>query len=131
MKTTQEKIAVMAHHVAGGVVEYKSHMTDVPCPWLTTSAPDWDWVTCDYRIKAQPKLRPWKPEEVPLPCVLRPSGNSAARWLALSASSSGVSSANCHHHGDTAVATFDVLLRFNEHSTDGGKTWKPCGVIEE
>jgi hypothetical protein len=90
----------------------------------------WNFESFIYRIAPTPKLRPWKPEEVPLPSVIR-SKETNARWLALTASVSGISTANCNKAGETVVSSFVNLLEHNEHSTDSGKTWLPCGVLED
>ncbi len=74
------------------------------------------------------KLRPWRPEEVPMPCVLR-TKNGKTRWQILSVSDYGVGSSDSGSDaGVTIISGFDVLLECNEYSTDGCVTWHPCGV---
>jgi len=80
-----------------------------------------------YRIRPKPTLRPWNPEEVPVGAQYRYKASPEERSLIL---------------GVTAVElqlpmivrnesiTFQRALEAGEHSTDGGKTWKPCGVKE-
>ena len=127
-KTYDEMIAVMQAARDGKQIEWRRHSGG---DWEQTT-PVWNWNVCDYRIKPEPKLRPWKPEDVPMPCILRPMGGNShqAMWLVLTVSSSGVATADCHVKGETRLASFEALLLHNEHSTDGGKTWKPCGVEE-
>jgi len=81
-----------------------------------------------HRMKPEPKLRPWRPEEVPLPCVLRCIGDNSIRWVALRVSFVGVVVSS---EGAVQSQPFDDLLECSEHSTDGCKTWLPCGVMED
>ena len=67
-----------------------------------------------WLLYTEPKLRPWKPEEVPLGAHMR---------------------CKVREHRFLLTETWDNLIRKTwldeyEHSTDGGKTWKPCGVEE-
>lgn len=79
-----------------------------------------------YRIRPQPKLRPWKPEEVPLGAQIRSSANRDLRCLIVASGNEVFTTvANKIQH-----FTFESAFQGGEHSTDGGKTWKPCGVEE-
>ena len=74
----------------------------------------WDWSTFDYRVKPEPKLRPWTADEVPLGAQLRYKGDTSRSLLGI-------------------TATDEIRkewLAEREHSIDGGKTWLPCGVEE-
>jgi hypothetical protein len=83
-----------------------------------------------YRIKPSPKLRPWKPEEVPVGCLLKDKS------LDFSLESISVllcrRGAWCHYMDHMSAKmtadTTEALLKKFTHSIDGGKTWKPCGV---
>ena len=76
----------------------------------------WDWSTFDYRVKPEPKLRPWTADEVPLGAWMRFKRNPQDRVLL----------------GWVSVqADRDLWLDEREYSTDGGKTWLPCGVVKE
>lgn len=127
MMTHEEMIAVIAAHRDGKKLEYLSAFngwTDV------VGSPLFAFNQNDYRIKPETKIRPWRPDEVPMPAVLR-TKNGSIRWQILAVSSLGVISADSKSdNGRTGLASFEALLRHNEHSTDGGKTWKPCGVEE-
>lgn len=79
----------------------------------------------EYRIKPEPKLRPWKPEEVPMLAWYKRKGE-ANEWMTLAGISSYGKGVRLSL-GTGWVQAFEEL----EHSTDGGKTWQPCGVIEE
>jgi hypothetical protein len=95
---------------------------------------DWIWnnvqVLCDgftpscYRIKPEPKLRPWKPEEVPVGGVIRRKSDGS-RMLIINVFQSGV------HVGDSiAPVGFDSLLKNFERFVGFGEC-QPCGIQEE
>ena len=85
--------------------------------WSDTDDPCWDFDNCYYRIKPTAKLRPWTADEVPLGAQVRSkSYHPASRSLI-------TTSGNAMLRRD--------WLNGEEHSTDGGVTWKPCGVVEE
>ena len=68
------------------------------------------------RIKPTAKIRPWTADEVPLGAWMRFKHNPEDRVLL----------------GWVSVqADRDLWMDEREHSTDGGKTWLPCGVMEE
>ena len=75
----------------------------------------WDWDAFEFRIKPTAKLRPWTADEVPLGAWIRDKralhDRSIIAWT-------------------SHQATRDVWFDEGEHSTDGGKTWLPCGVEE-
>ncbi len=85
--------------------------------WSDTDDPRWDFDNCYYRRKPTATLRPWTADEVPLGAWMR------------------VKDSNCGHRRVLICGTYDELTRStwlstSEHSTDGGKTWLPCGVVE-
>ncbi len=83
-----------------------------------------------YRIKPEPKLRPWKPEEVPVGALFRSEywgKGSAALILGVSADKEQI---NYISVDGVTRAGLNSLLEYCEYSTDNGKTWKPCGVEE-
>ena len=83
--------------------------------WCDTDAPWWDFDSYEYRIKPTEKLRPWTADEVPLGAWMRFKRNPQDRVLL----------------GWVSVqADRDMWLHEREYSTDGGKTWLPCGVEE-
>ena len=83
--------------------------------WSSVTVPRWDWPNYNYRIK--PTLRPWTADEVPLGAWGRNPQYPKTRWLIDRTSSE--------------ENRKDWLDTKYEHSTDGGKTWLPCGVVEE
>jgi hypothetical protein len=69
------------------------------------------------------KLRPWRPEEVPLGAWTRLKEHPHCRQLITEVSE------YCVGIGIDARG-LDKILIDSEHSTDSGKTWLPCGVEE-
>ena len=107
----REAAAVMLAWADGKEVEYalRGHSN-----WEPNESPCWSWAGCDYRIK--PTLRPWTADEVPLGAWMRFKRNPQDRVLL----------------GWVSVQSDrDLWLDEREHSTDGGVTWLPCGVVEE
>lgn len=84
--------------------------------WCDTHEPFWNLEHYDYRIKPTAKLRPWTADEVPLGAWMRFKRNPQDRVLL----------------GWVSVQSDrDLWLDEREYSIDGGKTWLPCGVMEE
>ena len=110
---TIETIRVMDASINGMEVESKLIGT---YDWVLDKNPSWNWLNYDYRIKPTTKLRPWTADEVPLGAWMRFKRNPQDRVLL----------------GWVSVqADRDLWLDEREHSTDGGKTWLPCGVVKE
>ena len=84
--------------------------------WCDTDEPCWDFDNCDYRIKPTATLRPWTADEVPLGAWFRFKLTPCERFLITCAS---------------LTIDWKQWLEDREHSTDGGVTWKPCGVVED
>lgn len=109
---TIEAIRIMQAFVDGKEVEFKWGSMD----WNSTDKPEWNWSAYDYRIKPTATLRPWTADEVPLGAWMRSVPDGEYRWLI------NTSSLDESRKG---------WLESCEHSTDGGKTWLPCGVVED
>ena len=118
---TKEAIRVMQAFVDGKDLEYKRH----DGVWMLTTMPSWNWNSIEYRIKPTATLRPWTADEVPLGAWLRYKGNPQSIRLLI------VSNTECGLVGYQTNWPYKTLLQEMEHSTDGGVTWKPCGVVEE
>ena len=116
---TRNAIRVMQAFVDGKEVQHlgkKWNPGELLKPdWCDTHEPLWNWEHYDYRIKPTAKLRPWTADEVPLGAWMRFKNMNVTRSMIVS------------------VAALDMGIAFktHEHSTDGGKTWLPCGVVEE
>ncbi|MCQ2086504.1 MAG: hypothetical protein MJZ37_00310 [Bacilli bacterium] len=59
MSTTKEKITVMTAYEEGKKIECKSRDCNW-AEWILPQEPAWNWAECDYRIKEEPKYRPYK-----------------------------------------------------------------------
>lgn len=94
-------------------------------PWVDVIYTDFS-PSCEYRVKPELKLRPWKPEEVPIGCAIRRK-DTPEEWCMATA---------CVH-GTVKMGIIGEYFDFSdchihcEHSTNNGKTWHPCGVMEE
>jgi hypothetical protein len=108
---TIEAIRIMQAYVDG-----KEIQTIYAGVWRLASTPRWDWDDTEYRIKPTPVLRPWTSDEVPLGAWMRNVPNGEYRWLINTSS---------------IDESRKAWLTECEHSIDGGKTWLPCGVVEE
>jgi hypothetical protein len=86
--------------------------------WSDTDDPCWDFDNCDYRIKPTATLRPWTADEVPLGAQMRrKDALRDGRRVLISET-----------YDESVRSTWRVT---SEHSIDNGKTWLPCGVMEE
>ena len=113
IEETKEAIHVMKAFVDGKDLEVLGPVGK----WEPLYFPRWGWDDTKYRIKPTYVLRPWTADEVPLGCQLRSkSYHPDYRFLI-------DRTANAEVRED--------WLKGYEHSTDGGKTWLPCGVMEE
>ena len=92
--------------------------------WCDTDSPWWDFDSYEYRIIPTTTLRPWTADEVPLGAWLR-SKESGWKALIFEVRPDGQMEIN-----NSSITPYSAL-RYLEHSTDGGKTWLPCGVEEE
>ena len=109
---TIEAIRVMQAFVDGKEVEYQIRGGH----WVAAMPPNWNWPNTQYRLKPAAKLRPWTSDEVPLGAWMREKKALHDRRILAWTSSQ---------------ADRDMWLDEREHSTDGGATWLPCGVVEE
>lgn len=97
--------------------------------WQEANDLAFQFINCEYRIKPTPKLRPWRPEEVPV-----------GAWFKQVGSKQWDQALTYYLSGDTAylkfysISSYDCncseLHRLYEHSLDHGLTWLPCGVPE-
>jgi hypothetical protein len=113
IEQTKEAIRIMQAFVDGKEVQAR----DVGLErWNAVIIPRWNLEDFEYRIKPTPTFRPWTADEVPLGMQMRDVSKQDYRWLI--------------HTSGNADTRKDWLVGY-EHSTDGGKTWHPCGVMEE
>ena len=96
--------------------------------WQTINVPFFNCEPSDYRIKPTPKLRPWKPEEVPSDLWIRAQEryrDAEYRWRIVAVFSDGV-----HLGGGGMAITFASLLERYECSRVNAY-WLPCGILED
>ena len=105
-----------SEYMDGEEVQYSPKQGKGSGVWTSTDNPLWNWEHYDYRIKPTATLRPWTADEVPLGMQMRSKHNPQDRMLI---------------YWVNSQADRELWLGKNEHSTDGGKTWLPCGVVEE
>lgn len=113
----------MEHFKNGGEVQFKSLSAET---WITIDNPDW-YSNLDYRIKPEPTpLKPWTSSaEIPLGALFRHK-TTLTIYMPVAIQQDGTVSLF------STIRAFDYtpqeLLQNWEHSTDQGKTWKPCGL---
>lgn len=112
IEETKEAIRVMQAYVDGKEVQCLAPYKE----WMAIDYPSWNFTSYTYRIKPTATLRPWTADEVPLGAWGRNPQYPKTRWLI----------------DRTSIEENRIDWCKNyEHSTDGGKTWLPCGVVEE
>lgn len=88
--------------------------------------PEEDSSPAFYRIRPQPKLRPWRPEEVPVGALIRSKLNPELRCVIVASGNEVLTVVG----RDIQHFTFQQALDGAECSLDCGSVWKPCGVEE-
>jgi hypothetical protein len=106
-----------SEYMDGEEVQYSPKKGKGSGVWTSTENPLWNWEHYDYRIKPTATLRPWTADEVPLGAWMRNKSVQYDRWIIV--------------HLQYSSRNREEWLDKYEHSTDGGKTWLPCGVVEE
>lgn len=119
----KELLPVIQAFVNNKIVQYKEDNGH----WEDSENLDFSDSSIRYRIKPTPTFRPWRPEEVPVGALIRekswPSGKTAIIIEA---------GPNYFKYGMGMISDLHPLsLDMVQYSTDNGKTWLPCGVIEE
>jgi hypothetical protein len=83
---------------------------------------DWSHIASnpyDYRIKPEPKIRPWEPEEVPLGALYRLKANDhGGKWVIINEPSR-----------ETVLQLFYGGEWCWPHE-QYDNVWRPCGVVE-
>ena len=115
IEQTIKAAQIMTAWAHGNKVEVKGLLPD--SVWIPASEPCWNWQDTVYRIKPTATLRPWSPDEVPLGAWMRNKSVQCDRWIIV--------------HLQYSSRNREEWLDKYEHSTDGGVTWKPCGVVED
>lgn len=87
----------------------------------------------EYRIKPEPKLRPWTAEEFPINCVLK-QNKSDMVYRPCSWDKRGVSvtykpCGSEDYSIESAILDFEALANFYKY-TINNTNWQPCGVLD-
>ena len=102
--------------------------------WDDCVKPFW-YDTLQYRIKSEPKYRPWKPEEVPVGAIVRSKSLPDTKMLILWSGHQNFDMATiATRKGDSDIGfdkALNLLFADYQVSLDHGKTWLPCGVLEK
>ena len=53
--TTKEMIAIMQASEDGKEIEYSARWGSLAGKWTKVDVPGWDWLSCTYRVKPEPK----------------------------------------------------------------------------
>jgi hypothetical protein len=129
--TLAGKIAVMQAAAEGKRIEIRVRHGG---NWCIDPTPQWDWIMFLYRVHPDdlnppptPKLRPWRPEEVPLGALIQCKGGGCWRTMIVGYNQAQTPSVLIP---DGRISP-ETLFNFDEHSLDGGRTWLPCGVLDE
>jgi hypothetical protein len=81
----------------------------------------------------EPKLRPWRPEEVPVGALIKMFDIDIPTLIlgyGVCKDSDNTKYVQYVHNGYISGDGLDFCMQHRKYSTDQGKTWKPCGVME-
>lgn len=125
MKTTAEMIAVMQAYADGKKMEYKG-VEGAPYDWEECPDPLWNWVLCDYRIKPEPKYRPYANADECFADVRKHGGWVKEKKREVYYNVGAVLFRSVGYY-EGSVEDFDEFLEENVWADDGSV----CGVLEE
>jgi hypothetical protein len=134
--TPQQAKALAPIIMAFGAGKTIQRRYDYNMPWQDCVPPNsWPDFSMDaewYRIKPEPvkpALRPWKPCEVPMGCILRAKYWSENVRVILDNQCEDIVNITFSKGNERRQFTLRELARDFLHSIDQGKTWQPCGVL--
>lgn len=121
----KEIAAIMATYEEGQVWQHRTKSCE---NWYTlTEEPKWSWDVSEYRRKPEPKLRPWRTEEVPV--------GALHNWCGFVSVILAAHNNKMFFINQRGEVTYNFLdsgaVNAGKFSIDGGKTWHPCGVLEQ
>lgn len=121
-ENAKQLLPIIQAYAEGKTVE---HYSAVDGRWWAVDDPHFDSPPKSYRIAPEKPAPPlWsRPEHVPLRAWIRPVVGSSYHWLIVGCDLDTIVASR------TNQITYPGLVRY-EHSTDQGKTWKPCTVAE-
>jgi hypothetical protein len=97
--------------------------------WEVTATPLFH-IDYEYRVKPEPKFRPWKAEEVPVGAVIKDKREDHFCRSLILGSCARENTVQISHEEHTKYFSFQEAFDSWEYSLDQGKTWHPCGVQE-
>lgn len=120
----------MTAYKEGKIIEYKyvtKHNTIILDFWVVAANPRWDWINYDYRIKPEPKYRPYANEDE---CFKDACKHGI--WL------KGIDETTRGYHSVFSIMpkgiktfpvypTYEQMLKIYVWADDG----TPCGILEE
>jgi len=117
----KERLPLIQAFVEGKEIETNSNGI-----WKLIANPDFSNRISCYYIQPEPKLHPWKPEEVPVGCLVRSKTPDSPhnKYVLFALNSNHVA------FEKAGWESLESLLANYEHSLDHGKTWQPCGMVE-
>lgn len=135
MKATREKIAVMQAYADGKKIEFDAESKDVWESWESREEPNWNWEENDYRIKPEPKYRPYKYAGECFADVKKHGGWIRAKhfdeYFHIGCSGDGfvimVASGDKNSMNGNVAESFEELLENNVWADDG----TPCGILKK
>lgn len=145
MKATQEHAKYFLPFVQALAEGKRVETTTDKSDWsaLETYPHGEDWFTKEdyrdyvigtrrFRIVEPPKLRPWTEADVPPDAIIREQGytDGWSRIVGVRGGAGCFSGVWVLGPSGATIIPFEKCLAIKEHSTDGGVTWKPCGVQE-
>lgn len=121
----EKYIPMLSAYANGSNIEYKDTLGKWKCVDFFNFQ---DYAeTHELRIKPEPRLRPWKEEEVPVGAIIRgvTSGSTASTILSTSKGKLYFTDGR----GEITWNFLDAGMMGSEYSTDFGKTWQSCGIL--
>lgn len=130
--TDDEILKVVQAHKDGKKIQCRNNDTSNPTlAWRDcqeTNRPAWNFPSVDYREAPTSTLRPWKPEEVPVGALIR---GLSYKYITTIFGRTPEGEFWFHDSKRVNAEKAEYFLGIYEHSLDFGKTWLPCGVMEE
>lgn len=121
-KRVKELLPIIVAFSEGKQIQYKSTDLDM---WIDCPGEEFNICDYEYRVKPEPSIRPWRPEEVPVGQIVRGKGYPFVSVIVKCEPDGKIELG-----GIESVFNPDNLLKNYEHSIDSGKTWTPCGIQE-
>lgn len=127
----KSKAEILSAYALGRLIEFKHKADDV---WYFDAEGDldMDFVHYDYRIKPAPqppKYRAWTASEVPIGAMIRAIKEAYHFRSMIIGSNDKYFKYVGDPQSEVVESNFAYALNHFDHSTDGGKTWSPCGVL--